>query len=553
MNDEMEFDGVSFTAARRAAEESGLSRDYIGRLCKKGSVVGRRVGSGWYIDMRSLKGFLSAQEHLREFRRQSLVEKRSTEYRANRQSAQRVRLMPARDMLAVPQAASAVATDIHDRLRRALEEKTTPSLNVISDVSKNVPSGFTHATMQSMSAQALIHVPTYIVTPTLELVHKAVALATTFLIIGGIFTLFAPSQARYAYQSVQELAVAAQPAHLASELSVPVESTAAFVGAQSEKIQESLAYITAGTSAPSSASSPQTAAAAQSTSVAPMTENVAVQQAAAAASSLTVQSTTSTSSVKTASGTTTASFQPGGAIATAVTFTGTSVSYGDLVAHDPVTDVYTLTQGTNDPNEYGVVVQDPAILFKSGGATGTVPVLRSGSALVNVTLENGPIAAGDQLTSGSIPGKARRANAGEHVIGVAAEPFTGQGGVSLRAPDGTHVLSGTITVQTNSGSTAGGSSAPECGSLACRLLSGIDPALIRAFARYLLSGLIAVLALFFAFRSFMSEASYGVISMGRNPLAKNSIQSMVLLNAFLAMVIASAGLFAAIVVLFATN
>jgi len=81
-------------------------------------------------------------------------------------------------------------------------------------------------------------------------------------------------------------------------------------------------------------------------------------------------------------------------------------------------------------------------------------------------------------------------------------------------------------------------------------VGALDPQIVRALIRYVLSGLIAAISLTFAFRSFMSDANYGVISIGRNPRAKSSIQSLVFFNAILALAIASAGLFAAIMVLF---
>jgi hypothetical protein len=555
MRDEIEFDGVTYAAVRQASEEVALSRDYIARLCKKGSVVGRRVGTGWYVDMRSLKAFLQAQQHVREYRRQSLVRERSDEYRANRQDPLHGNLAATRDVSPVAVPSPAASPEIHERLRRALDEKSA----VLSETPA-IPSGLMSATLQSMPAQALAHIPASAITPTAEMVHKFVALAMTLLIVAGVFVLVAPSQTENTLGAFGTEAAALQSGFLASNVRSSLHSAQTFFSIESSALPNPLAFLSAGganghvalqvlprgSSADISSSVPS----AQGTSGSP-----AVAEAAAVASALSpqsaslVQNGTSANVASVATG-----LQQVASIATEVAFTGSNVSYGDLVAYDPATGRYTLTQGSNDPNAYGAVVQQPALLFKPTGNS-DVPVLHSGSALVNVTLENGPIAVGDPLTSSSIPGKARRANAGEHVIGIAAEAFTGQSGVPLRAPDGTQVLSGTILSNMNTGaSDASSASAPgtQCSSLACRLLSGIDPSLARSFARYLLSGLIAALALFLAFKSFMSDANYGVISMGRNPRASSSIQSMVLVNAFLAMAIASAGLFAAIVVLFAT-
>jgi hypothetical protein len=244
----------------------------------------------------------------------------------------------------------------------------------------------------------------------------------------------------------------------------------------------------------------------------------------------------------------------GPAIATAVKFSGTQVAYGDVVVYDPSVDAYVLASELSAMDTYGIVIKQPTLLYTTGDG-GTVPVVQTGSTLVNVTLESGPIQAGDTLTASSIPGKVRRASAGELVIGTASESFTGEGGIPLRMANGSEVLSGTITVNAGTGSGALDSpqvATTQCDSLWCRFLGGLDPYVLREFARYLLSGLIAGLSITFAFRSFVSDANYGVISMGRNPRAKASIQSLVLFNAVLAIVIGGAGLFVAVIVLFVT-
>ncbi len=98
---------------------------------------------------------------------------------------------------------------------------------------------------------------------------------------------------------------------------------------------------------------------------------------------------------------------------------------------------------------------------------------------------------------------------------------------------------------------ASSASVQQCTSLLCRVLNSVNLGVLQGIARYLLSALIAIASLLLAFRSFVSDANYGVISIGRNPRAKTSIQSMVFFNALLATTIAGGGLFAAMMVLFA--
>lgn len=539
MRDELEFDGVVFTPAGRASETVGLSRDYIARLCKKGSITGRRVGSMWYVDLQSLQAFLEAQRHAREFRFKNLAQQRSKEYRANssQESHATARVIPAREE------SNPATVELRQRLLHAFDETSERGMEAVSETS-TVPSGLAHAMFQSVPAQTLSHVPAYAVTPTVEVLHKALAFATTFFVVVAVFAFTAPSQTKYAFTMVGESVAFARSGGLRDSIESSVHSGQTLMTIALSKIPRPAAGLSgAGASVTVDVrigtAVPQNIATMQDQS-----HLASAGQAAAVAASLPQSGTVPNSLPVPAQE---------NSIATKIPFTGSNVSYGDIIAYNGSTGMYTLSQGSNDPNAYGVAVADPALLF-SPSSGGDVPLLHSGTALVNVTLENGPIAVGDQLTSSIIPGKARRANPGEHIIGVAAEAFTGLGGVLLRAPDGTQVPSGTISVDVNVGTaeaSAPSASLASCTSLACMLLHAIDPALARAIARYLLAALIATLALYFAFKSFMSEANYGVISMGRNPLAKTSIQSMVLFNAVLAFVVASAGLFASLAILFA--
>ncbi|MBI1812782.1 tail fiber domain-containing protein, partial [Candidatus Peregrinibacteria bacterium] len=86
-----------------------------------------------------------------------------------------------------------------------------------------------------------------------------------------------------------------------------------------------------------------------------------------------------------------------------------------------------------DPNVMGIVSSNPSIVGNES-TIGPLPaeaMQRLGNVLVGllgqipakVTDENGPVRPGDSLTSASIPGYARRANAGEPTVGVALEGF----------------------------------------------------------------------------------------------------------------------------------
>jgi hypothetical protein len=56
-----------------------------------------------------------------------------------------------------------------------------------------------------------------------------------------------------------------------------------------------------------------------------------------------------------------------------------------------------------------------------------VPVALAGRVPVKVSGQNGPIELGDRVTPSSTPGVGMRANEGDLVVGIALEPFDGNG------------------------------------------------------------------------------------------------------------------------------
>lgn len=548
MQEKIEFNGTTYISLKRAAEEIDLSRDYMARLCKKNLVDARRLDSGWYVDPVSIRAYLRAQEHAREFRRKKLAEERATEYR--KKSAQRID----KSVLVAPVSpAINYASEVHGRMRRALEKQHTAAFSVLSE-SGRMP-GMIHAA-GDIPARALSHVPVHVVTPAMDLIHRVTALIGACVLVFGTYSLVNPTYAHTAYDSMRStLATALSAGESARAVARAMTGQASVALARYAEtpsqvvidLRDSLSgtYDSAIAVTSHILPSPRASTASSADAITEQTTPVladaapvaAPQGQLAAAGAVTSEPISPGASVTT---------QP---IAVAVPFTGTKVAYGDLISYDPEKHIYTLSATANDEHIFGVAIQDPALLYKPDNGS-NISVARSGAALLNVTLENGPIAQGDALTSSSIPGKARKAKDGEHVIATAKEAFS-EGGVMLRAPDGSELVSGTISVNVGAGASATGQSAQSCTTLSCRVSSAVDPHIVRTLVRYLLSGIIAALSLILAFKSFMSDANYGVISIGRNPRAKSSIQSLVFFNAILALVIASAGLFAAMVVLFA--
>jgi len=595
---EMYFDGVRYISASQAAAEVSLTRDYLARLCKSQKIVARREGKTWYIDIASLESFLDAQKFAGEFRKKQLAEERLREYRES--TLKRIAVNPEgmslrerAPVLIQPKVRPTVekipvvkarSNDIHERLRRALERKSHVVANPVL-TSVDVPAGLTHSTLQGLQLDVATHVPAYLITPAAEFLHKLAALVTAVIIVFGTYAVLNPSYAHFAYDSFRGLAAASKnaaygaanagstaaaaaaladdPASLVSHAHLSLEHVRTWFSSQAQTLASLVPTVLPSDkvtvqvtpnvmpTATMDLAAADAAPLVRLTPVAVSQPAPVAQSAAAAASAI----PTAPPAANIASAPSTAPAASATTIATAVSFSGSQVAYGDIVAYDATAGSYALSESGKTAQAYGVVVQNPALLFTEG-QSGTVPIVRSGSALVNVTLENGPIQAGDNLTMSSIPGKAERANPGDPVVGVAIESFSGDNGVKLKTPDGSEVLSGTIAVNTDMQGTGGGaaasapSSGQQCGTLLCRLVNGINVGVLQNLMRYLLAGLIAIASLLLAFRSFVSDANYGVISMGRNPRAKSSIQSMVFFNALLATTIASGGLFAAMMVLF---
>ena len=232
--------------------------------------------------------------------------------------------------------------------------------------------------------------------------------------------------------------------------------------------------------------------------------------------------------------------------------------YGDIISYDKDTGVHSLSKVDSDSNMFGVAVETPVLLFRAGSESG-VPIIQSGKALVNVTTSNGPIRVGDYITSSSIPGKGQRADGKNvFVLGFAMESF-GEG-VDIKSGE---VLSGKIMVMLNieeikdasvGASTDNGLNIPfivgsgsagpgDGGSQAGDGSGGVN------IIKYSIAALIAITSIFIALRNFMSVINKGIVSVGRNPLAKSSVWSIVVFNTIIALVISIIGIFLSLIII----
>lgn len=202
-------------------------------------------------------------------------------------------------------------------------------------------------------------------------------------------------------------------------------------------------------------------------------------------------------------------------------------------------------------NIFGVYQTQPLIVFKQFDSTNQ-PIVRGGVTNVNVTTINGDIQEGDYITSSEIAGKGMKATQSGYVLGIALAPFeSGQGQVT--SVNGQEVTSGQIPVAMR----------VEYAELTntrniLRILDYINAAVFRNInkpeefnniVRSFGAILVFLASLIFGLLTFSRSIIKGIEALGRNPLAKSSIQIAIALNVFLVFLTALAGIIIAFIIL----
>lgn len=210
-----------------------------------------------------------------------------------------------------------------------------------------------------------------------------------------------------------------------------------------------------------------------------------------------------------------------------------------------------------DNKMFGIIQDAPLVVYRT--ETQGKPVIRSGVAQVNVTTLNGPIKYGDYLTSSSIQGKGQKATESGYVIGVALADFLGDeptsdgtGAEQVDGPRGKVAL-GKIPVairveyaELTSPRLAG----RLFGFIGTTLFENIsDPKQFGNVVRYMSAGLILLLSFTFAFLTFSRSIAKSVEALGRNPLAKSTIQLSMVINIILLVVTGLIGIAASILII----
>ncbi len=231
---------------------------------------------------------------------------------------------------------------------------------------------------------------------------------------------------------------------------------------------------------------------------------------------------------------------------------GAQVSYGiaNRVAIDgPVetghivssrgTGGFILSSIPYDPSIVGVVTDNPAILVHIGDPTGKYPVVSTGNAYVNVSLENGQIKKGDPITTSSRRGIGMKSTKSGFIVGNATEDFTGSNSNEVR------LINVAVNVRYQNPKITVQSKLSDIANLSAAAVSE-EP--LTVF-KYVVAGIVIVLSFVLGFMTFGRIAARGVDALGRNPLAIKRIGFGIALNVIITVSIILAGIGIAIFIL----
>lgn len=228
---------------------------------------------------------------------------------------------------------------------------------------------------------------------------------------------------------------------------------------------------------------------------------------------------------------------------------------GDIVSY---TDQgVTLSERDHDDKVFGVISLNPIVAYKRQDGSG-IPVVRNGTVQVNVSTANGPIKTGDFITTSFFKGKGEKSTVSGYIIGVALQDFGEADGetASYNPPEGggaKQVKAGKINLaikiefaELNTARSAN------------RLLDALNVAFFRNtqdpekfvnILRYILAGIAVIISFSIGFFTLAKTIPKAMEALGRNPLARNTIQFGIVLNIVFTVGIALVGVVAAIILL----
>jgi F0F1-type ATP synthase membrane subunit c/vacuolar-type H+-ATPase subunit K len=185
-----------------------------------------------------------------------------------------------------------------------------------------------------------------------------------------------------------------------------------------------------------------------------------------------------------------------------------------------------------DSSLYGVIADTASVAVEDTELENSRLLLTNGVATVRVSAIGGNISEGNFITTSEIAGIGKRAKRNGYVLGTAMEDFSSDNSDEI----------GTIQVAINihpaSGLTAPGSN------ILRYIREGVTVPVLEPVEslRYILAVLIILIAFTLGMVYFGKSSRAGIDAIGRNPLARRTIQLTVILNIGLTIVIVLVGL-----------
>lgn len=241
-------------------------------------------------------------------------------------------------------------------------------------------------------------------------------------------------------------------------------------------------------------------------------------------------------------------------IANTYSITDPNIADGDVIAIDQTSGEFVRASNAPDEQFFGVYVVTPRVVFRTDPTNS--PIVREGDAFVNATTMGGPINQGDKIVVSPIAGKAQKS--GEDAtksIGAALGDFQpSQQSVSYEGQEyqlGKVHVALKVEVEKSNITDYKSGVQTQTNNLAETLLSiltreGED---ISRLLRYIIAGAVAIITVYLSFRTFGRNITKGIESIGRNPLAKVSIQSMIVLNIVLIALVTIGGVILTLIII----
>jgi hypothetical protein len=204
-----------------------------------------------------------------------------------------------------------------------------------------------------------------------------------------------------------------------------------------------------------------------------------------------------------------------------------SVSDGSIVSLDPErSDYVEPADSTNGARLLGVAVAGNDSLLAVDEGAGKVQIATSGTVSTLVSTLNGSIGVGDAVSVSPFSGIGMKAVAGSHVIGLAQTDFNqdSQGSVTRTVTDKKGKKKDLTVgyVRLNISIMTQGKTAPDDQNSLQRVARGLTGHDVSTL-RIVVSLAVAIIALLILVTLIYASIYGSIISIGRNPLAKNAV------------------------------